>query len=184
MKLSPIVRLQDHWWTNHCKDLQQGNGNARCSLVHNRNAEEELHSVVIIIEEKAKQSIRHALKIYQVGLTLRSKTMSDDGLQSRDWTIMQLMLYADRAQVGEHFTDNPANILYSFAHTLVQCSPLHVILPMHLSDIAESMLKICYPFHKIEVNVLLSNNVWWPCNKHDTVSIDNKSKRLLLLIDG
>ena len=69
MKFSPIVRLQDHWWTNHCKDLQQGNGNARCSFVHNWNAEEELHSVVNMIEEKAEQSAGHALKIYQVHLT-------------------------------------------------------------------------------------------------------------------
>jgi hypothetical protein len=46
MKLSSIARLQDHWWANHRKDLQQGNGGAGCSLVHYRNAEEELHSVV------------------------------------------------------------------------------------------------------------------------------------------
>ena len=87
VKLSPIVRLQDHWWTNHCKDLQRGNGDARCSLLHYWNAEEELHFVVNISQEKAEQSIGHALKIYQVNLTLRSKTKSDDGLQPSDWQL-------------------------------------------------------------------------------------------------
>ncbi len=103
---------------------------------------------------------------------------------SCDWMITQLTLYADRAQVGKHFTDVAANILYLFAHTSIQCSPLCVILPVRPSDIAESMLKICNPLHKIDVNVLLSNNDWWPCNEHNTVSIDNKSKRLIPLIDG
>jgi hypothetical protein len=77
--------------------------------VHYRNAEEELHSVVNIIEEKAERSVGHALKIYQVKLTSRSKTMTDDGLQSSDWTVTQLTLYADMAQVREYFTENVAN---------------------------------------------------------------------------
>ena len=110
--------------------------------------------------------------------------MSDDGSKSSDWMITQLTLYADRAQVGKHFTDVVANILYSFTHTPVQCPPLCMILPVRPSDIAESMLKICNLLHKIDVNILLSNIVWWPCNEHDTVSIDNKSKRLIPLIDG
>jgi hypothetical protein len=58
--------------------------------------------VVNIIEEKTEQSIGHALKIYQVKLTLRSKTMTDDGLQSSECAITQLTLYADRAQVREY----------------------------------------------------------------------------------
>ncbi len=68
--------------------------------------------MVNIIEKKAEQFIRHALKIYQFNLTLRSKTMSDDWLQSGDWTIMQLMLYADRAQVREQFTENAAKSIW------------------------------------------------------------------------
>jgi len=58
--------------------------------------------VVNISQEKAEGSIGHALKIYQVNLTSRSKTKSDDGLQPSDWSITQLTLYADRAQVREH----------------------------------------------------------------------------------
>ena len=45
------------------------------------------------------------------------------------------------------------------------------------------MLKICYPLHKVDVNYLLSDDVWWPCNDHGTVSIDNNSIRLIPLID-
>jgi hypothetical protein len=182
VKLSPIVRLQDHWWTNYHKDLQQGNGDAGCSLGHYWNAEEELHSVVNIIEEKAERSIRHALKIYQVNLTSRSKTMRDDGLQPCDWSITQLSLYADGAQDREHFTENVANIVYLFANWSIQYSPLRVIFPVRPSDIIESMLKICYPLHKVDVNCLLSDDFWWPCNDHGTVSIDNHSKRLIPLI--
>jgi regulation of enolase protein 1 (concanavalin A-like superfamily) len=145
--------------------------------VHYRNAEEELHSVVIIIEEKAERSIKHALKIYQVNLTSHSKTMRDNGSQPSDWSITQLTLYADRAQVREQFSENAANIVYSFANSSVQCSPLRP------SDITESMvLKICYPLHKVDVNCLLSDDVWWRCNDHGTVSIDNHSKHLIPLI--
>ncbi len=120
-----------------------------------RNAEEELHSVVNKIEKKAEQSIGHALKIYQVNLTLQSKTMSDDWLQSGNWTITQLTLYADRAQVREQFTENAANKVFLVANTSIQCSPLCVIFPMCPSDITESMLKICYLLHKVDVNYLL-----------------------------
>jgi hypothetical protein len=156
--------MQDHWRTNHCKDLQQRNGDAGCSLVHNWNAEEELHSVINIIEKKAEQSVGHALKIYQVNLTLRSKTMSDDGSQSSDWAITQLTMYADRAQVREHFTDIAADIVYLVAHTSVQCCPLCMIFSVSPSDIAESMLKICYPLDKVDVNFIMSDNIFWPCN--------------------
>jgi hypothetical protein len=78
-----------------------------------------IHSVVNILEEKVEQSVGHALKIYQVNLTLRSKTMSDDGSQSSYWMITQQMLYADRAQVCEHFADFPANVIYLVANTSV-----------------------------------------------------------------
>ena len=181
VKLSPIVRLQDHWWTNHCKDLQQGNGDARCSLLHYRNAEEELHSVVNISQEKTEGFIGHALKIYQVNLTWHSKNKSDNGSQPSNWSITQLM-YADRAKVHEHFTENVANIVYSFANTSVQCSPLRVIFPVRPSDITESMLKTCYLLHKVDGNCLLSDDIWWPCNHHGTVLIDSNSKSLIPLI--
>ena len=43
------------------------------------------------------------------------------------------------------------------------------------------MLKICYPLHKVDVNHLRSNDVWWPRNDHGTVSIDINSIRLIPL---
>jgi hypothetical protein len=60
---------------------------------------------------------------------------------------------------------------------------LCMVLPVRTSDIAESMLKICYPLEKVDVNFLPSDNIRWPCDNHNTISIDNNSTRHIPLID-
>ena len=89
-------------------------------------------------------SIWYALEVNQkVYLAPRSKAVNNDGSQSSNWVMPTLALNAEWAQVREQFTDLTANVFDFLTNMRIQCRPLHVISPMHPSNIAVCMFTIC-----------------------------------------
>ena len=110
--------------------------------------------------------------------------MNNDGSQPSNRVMPTLALNAEWAQDREQFTDLTANVFNFLANMRIQYRPIHVIPPMHPSNIAVCMFTICDLQNSIAVNFLVvSDNIWWLCNKHTTVSTDDKSKPFLPLID-
>jgi hypothetical protein len=63
MKFAAIVRLQNHWWTNHGENLKQSKCNARSTLANNWYTEEIFYTMVDIVKQESEFAIGHTLEI-------------------------------------------------------------------------------------------------------------------------
>ena len=170
MKFTSIVRLQNHWWSNQCEDLKQSYRNARRALANYGNAEEKLASMVNVVEEETKLSIRHALEINQINLSTSVKSCRDDWTQPSCRTCSLAAFDAAWAGISEVLAEFTGNITYDCTHTCVESPPLAMVGSVFHKQIREYSLQVGNTFHQVGIYNLLHHHIPWASYENAAVT--------------